>query len=96
VSRLAALSAEALVTQVIVQGVLSGIVAVLCFTRAAELIGAGRAAVFPAMVPAAAIVLGIPLAGEWPNGWQLGGLALVSAGLLIAIGVLPAMWRKRP
>jgi drug/metabolite transporter (DMT)-like permease len=45
------------------------------------------------MVPAAAILLGIPLAGEWPNGWQLGGLALVSTGLLIAIGVLPARRR---
>lgn len=93
-SRLAALSTAALATQVIVQGVLSGVVAVIFFTRAAELAGAARAAVFPALVPAAAILIGIPVAGEWPNGVQLLGLAIVTAGLLAAIGVFNR--RRKP
>jgi drug/metabolite transporter (DMT)-like permease len=86
--RLTAMPIETLLVQVLVQGVLSGVVAVVLFTRAAELVGAARAATFPALVPAAAIVVGIPVAGEWPNAWQLGGLAVVSVGLLVAIGAL--------
>jgi drug/metabolite transporter (DMT)-like permease len=87
-SRIANLPLATLATQVLVQGVLSGVVAVILFTRAAELLGPARAAIFPALVPAAAILIGIPVTGEWPNGWQLGGLTLVSLGLLTALGVL--------
>ncbi len=87
-SRIVNLAPAALATQVIVQGLLSGVVAVVLFTRSAELLGASRAAIFPALVPAAAILIGIPLAGEWPNAWQMAGLGLVTAGLLVAIGVI--------
>jgi drug/metabolite transporter (DMT)-like permease len=87
-SHLLAMPASVLVPQIIVQGVLSGVVAVVCFTRAAENLGAARAALFPALVPASAILMGIPIAGEWPNALQMLGLALVSLGLLVAMGVL--------
>jgi drug/metabolite transporter (DMT)-like permease len=88
ISRIAALPISSLFAQIVVQGVLSGVVAVVLFTRAAELLGPSRAAIFPALVPAAAILIGIPVTGELPNLWQIGGLGLVSLGLLIAIGVL--------
>jgi drug/metabolite transporter (DMT)-like permease len=91
VGRLLALAPSMLLAQVLVQGVLSGVVAVIAYTRAAALLGPARAAVFPAMVPAVAILLGIPLAGEWPTLLQMAGLALVSAGLLVAIGVVKAL-----
>ena len=87
-SHLLSIPAAVLVPQILVQGVLSGVVAVICFTRAAEKLGAARAALFPALVPASAILMGIPLAGEWPNLGQMLGLALVSLGLLVAMGVL--------
>lgn len=87
-SHLLSIPASVLVPQILVQGVLSGVVAVICFTRAAEQLGAARAALFPALVPASAILLGIPLAAEWPDGMQLLGLGLVSLGLLVAMGVL--------
>jgi drug/metabolite transporter (DMT)-like permease len=87
-AHLLALPPSVLLPQILVQGVLSGVVAVICFTRAAEQLGAARAALFPALVPASAILLGIPLAGEWPGGVQLLGLGLVSFGLLVAMGVL--------
>ncbi len=77
-----------LLPQILVQGVLSGVVAVICFTRAAENLGAARAALFPALVPASGILMGIPIAGEWPNLAQFLGLGLVSLGLLVAMGVL--------
>lgn len=87
-SRLMALPFETLLLQVVVQGLLSGVLAVLFFTRAAELLGTGRAAIFPALVPAAAIVMGVPIAHEWPTPWQWAGLGVVSVGLLVAIGAL--------
>lgn len=84
--RLTAVPMATLLTQVIIQGVLSGVVAVIAYTRAAELLGPARAAIFPALVPAAAILIGIPVTGEWPSLLQAGGLGIVSLGLLIAIG----------
>lgn len=74
--------------QIIVQGVLSGVVAVLAFSRAVQLLGTGRASVFAAMVPAAAILLGVPIVGEIPTVLQGTGLVVVTIGLLVAIGVI--------
>jgi drug/metabolite transporter (DMT)-like permease len=92
--RLLALPTATLLTQVLIQGVLSGVVAVIAYTRAAELLGPARAAIFPALVPAAAIIIGIPVTGEIPTIVQLSGLALVSFGLLVAIGVVSFMKRS--
>ncbi len=85
--RLLALPTSTLLTQVIVQGALSGVVAVILYTRAAELLGPAKAAIFPALVPAAAILIGIPVTGEWPNLLQAAGLGIVSLGLMVAIGM---------
>lgn len=86
--RLLAAPLPMLAAQILVQGVLSGVVAVIAFSKAVQIIGAGRAAVFPALVPAVAILIGMPVTGEVPNSLQLAGLALVSTGLLVAIGVI--------
>jgi drug/metabolite transporter (DMT)-like permease len=88
VERLLALPAKVLFAQILVQGVLSGVVAVIAFSRAVQLLGPGRAALFPALVPASAIVLGVPIVGEWPTLLQASGLAVVTTGLLIAIGIV--------
>ncbi len=92
--RLLALPTMTLVSQIVIQGVLSGVVAVIAYTRAAELLGPARAAIFPALVPAAAMIIGIPVTGEVPTGFQLGGLGLVSIGLLVAIGIIRFPRRK--
>jgi drug/metabolite transporter (DMT)-like permease len=86
--RILALPAPELAAQIVVQGVLSGVVAVLAFTSAVKWLGASRAAAFPAMVPVTAILMGIPVAGEWPNALQMGGLAVVVAGLALAVGLV--------
>lgn len=86
--RLLALPLHILMTQIVVQGVFSGVLAVIFYTRAAELLGPAKAAIFPALVPAAATLIGIPVVGEIPTLAQFAGLALVSIGLLIAIGVI--------
>ncbi len=81
---LLALPAATLVQQVVIHGVLSGIVAVFAFGRAVELLGPPRAAAFPALVPAIAILVGIPITGEWPLPVQILGLGIVTLGLLIS------------
>lgn len=81
------LPVSVLATQVIVQGVLTGAVSVVAYSSAIRLLGATRAAIFPALVPASAILLGIPIAGELPTLLQGAGLAIVSLGLLVSIGI---------
>jgi drug/metabolite transporter (DMT)-like permease len=63
------------------------------FSRAIALLGVSRAVLFPAIVPALAVLLGIPLLGEWPTAIQIAGLCLVSAGLMTAIGIASQAWR---
>lgn len=70
-----------LAEQVVVQGVLSGIVAVFAFGRAVELLGAARAAALPALVPVVATLIGIPVTGELPGSLQVAGLVVVTLGL---------------
>ena len=56
--------------------------------EAVRVLGVSRAVLFPAMVPAVSILIGIPIVGEIPGTLQIAGLALVTAGLLVTIGVL--------
>lgn len=87
-----AASFDVLATEIVVQGLLAGIVAVLAFTRSVELLGASRAAMIPALVPVASILIGIPMTGEWPTLFQVAGLAVVTFGLIVASGIrLPTL-----
>ena len=79
------------VAQVLVQGVLSGVASVLAISKAVQLLGPSRAAIFPAITPAAAIILGVPIAGEIPTALQFLGLAIVSFGLLFNVGAMSVM-----
>jgi len=83
--RLSATPIAMLIEQGVVQGLLSGIVALFTFARAVQYLGAGRAALFPALAPAVAILLGVPLVGELPTIAQWCGLAICTLGLLIAL-----------
>jgi drug/metabolite transporter (DMT)-like permease len=74
-----------LVEQVVAQGVLSGVVAIFAFSRAVAALGASRAALFPAVAPGVAILLGIPVTGEVPSLAQVSGLLILSAGLLLPL-----------
>ncbi len=82
---LLALPLAELLLQAVVQGLLVGVIAILAFTKSVALLGAGRAAFFPALVPALALVIGIPVAGEVPSPAQWVGLAVVSSGLLLGV-----------
>jgi drug/metabolite transporter (DMT)-like permease len=96
VPHLLALPTRELVLQSVTQGLLSGTFATIAYNWIISLLGAGRAVLFPALVPGLAIVIGIPVLGETPTLVQLFGLAAAMLGLMIALGVvrLPGMMRK--
>ena len=66
--------------QALVQGVFAGPAATYLFTRAVVLLGAGRAAVYPSLVPPFSLLIGFLTLGEVPSVSQLIGLAVVIAG----------------
>jgi drug/metabolite transporter (DMT)-like permease len=66
--------------QAVVQGVFAGAGAVYLFTRAVILLGAGRASLFPALVPPFTLLIGAVMIGEIPSLLQLTGLVIVLAG----------------
>jgi drug/metabolite transporter (DMT)-like permease len=74
--------------QAVAHGLGAGLVAVLAYSRAAILLGPGRAAFFGAMVPGAAPLLAIPVLGEVPSALQVAGLLAVVVGLLLAFGAV--------
>lgn len=84
--RLTTLPADALLAQGIAQGLIQGVVTLLAYSKAIAILGVSRAVLFPAVVPAISILIGIPLVGEWPDHMQITGLALVTIGLLAAVG----------
>lgn len=86
--RLAALPAPYLAVQLVAQGLGAGVLALICYGKAVEILGAGSAALFPAMVPAATLIVGIPITGELPGPLEWLGAAMATTGLAIALGAL--------
>jgi drug/metabolite transporter (DMT)-like permease len=66
--------------QAVVQGIFSGPMAIYLFARSVRALGAARAAVFAALVPAATLVVGRLTLGEEPSMTQVGGLLIVLIG----------------
>jgi len=71
--------------QVVVQGILAGVLPIYLFARAVILIGAGRAATFPALVPGFSLIIGYFALGVVPSIAQLIGLAIVVIGFRFAL-----------
>jgi drug/metabolite transporter (DMT)-like permease len=66
--------------QALVQGILAGPGAIYLFTRSVGLLGAGRAAVFPSLVPGFTLLIGFLALGEVPTWAQIAGFAIVLLG----------------
>jgi drug/metabolite transporter (DMT)-like permease len=66
--------------QLVAQGILAGAGATYLFTRAVVLLGAGRGAVFPSLVPGFTLLIGFLVLGDEPSVAQLAGLAIVMMG----------------
>ena len=66
--------------QAVLQGLLAGPGAIYLFTRSVVLLGAGRAAVFPTLVPPCVLLIGWIALGVVPSLPQFIGLAIVLIG----------------
>jgi drug/metabolite transporter (DMT)-like permease len=66
--------------QAIVQGMFAGAGAIYLFTRSVVLLGAGRAVLFPSLVPPLTLLIGYLAIGEVPSISQLAGLVIVVIG----------------
>ena len=71
--------------QVVVQGLIAGVLPIFLFARAVVLLGAGRAATFPALVPGFSLVIGYLALGVVPSIAQLVGLVIVVVGFRFAL-----------
>jgi drug/metabolite transporter (DMT)-like permease len=72
--------------QVIVQGFLTAIVALLLYGRMVSLLGATSAAAFVALTPVMTGLMGIPVLGEWPTAIDWVAIALISIGVYVVSG----------
>jgi len=66
--------------QAVVQGVFAGPGSTYLFTHSVGLLGAGRAAVFPSLVPGLTLLVGYLVLGEVPTVLQLVGFVVVLIG----------------
>jgi drug/metabolite transporter (DMT)-like permease len=84
--RLAEVPLADLTFQMIFQGIVVTIIALVLYGRAIFILGASGGSAFGALVPALSAVLAIPLLAEWPttSGWI--GIVLISAGVYLASG----------
>jgi drug/metabolite transporter (DMT)-like permease len=73
------------ILQVVVQGVIAGMLPIYLFARAVILLGAGRAATFPALVPVFSLIIGFFALGVVPSIPQLIGLVIVVIGFRFAL-----------
>ena len=71
--------------QMVVQGLLAGVLPIYLFARAVILLGAGRAATFPALVPGFGVIIGYLALGVVPSIAQLIGLVIVVIGFRFAL-----------
>lgn len=79
--------------QFLLQGVISGLIALTTYSGAVERLGASRAAAFGALVPVVATLTAIPVLGEIPDGYTIVYGGIICLGVVLASGVLA---RRRP
>jgi drug/metabolite transporter (DMT)-like permease len=68
---------------------------ILGYSHAIRVLGVSKAALFPCAVPAASLLIGIPVLGEIPSAEQVAGMAMVTVGLLVAIGLFRRLYTGR-
>lgn len=71
--------------QVLAQGIIAGVLPIFLFARAVTILGAGRAATFPALVPGFSLVIGYLALGVIPSLAQVIGLTIVLIGFRLAM-----------
>lgn len=80
--------------QAFYQGALGGSLAIVLYAAAISRLGSGLAGLFPAMIPPLAVLLAIPIAGQWPSAMQLAGVAIAASGLILSLDLAGALIRR--
>jgi drug/metabolite transporter (DMT)-like permease len=83
--RIAHTDGSLLAIEVWVQGVLAGMGTVYTYAKTVQLLGAARAAIFPALIPGLATLMGWPVLGHIPTPTEAIGLTLAVVGLLVTV-----------
>lgn len=84
-ARLMATEPRVLVVEVLVQGLIAGAGTLYSYAKMVSLLGAARAAVFPALAPGLAALMAWPVLGRLPSPAEGLGLFIAMLGLLIAV-----------
>lgn len=71
--------------QVLAQGIAVAILGMFFYTEAVRRLGAPRAAIFGALAPALAVLIGMAVLGEVPSPLTLVGIALVMGGVVMVV-----------
>ena len=69
----------------VIQGLIAGAGTLFTYARTVSLLGAGRAAIFPALTPGLAALLAWPVLGHMPTTAETTGCVVVMAGLILAV-----------
>jgi drug/metabolite transporter (DMT)-like permease len=85
--RIAGLPPATLLVQLAVQGLAAGVLAVIAYGVAVQRLGAARAALFPAIVPALTLALGSLSSGTPPQLFEIAGALLATLGLVVAVAL---------
>jgi drug/metabolite transporter (DMT)-like permease len=85
VDRLAHADGSLLAIEVWVQGILAGTGIVYAYAKTVQLLGAARAAIFPALIPGIAALIGWPVLGHIPTVTEAIGMTLAIVGLLVTV-----------
>ncbi len=81
-------------SQAFYQGLLGGCLGSVAIAKAVARLGAGEAALFPALVPSGALLLAIPILREWPSVSEMAGIAICTLGLLTAFDFAHRLRRR--
>ncbi len=83
------------IEQAVYQGILGGALAIAAFAACILRLGTGTAALFPALLPPAAILVAIPLTGSLPTALEFTGIAFATTGLVVALDVTRRLVARR-
>ena len=90
VSRLGSASWDEIATQAVYQGLLVGGLSIVAFNRAIILLGPAGAALVTSLVPVAATLLAIPIAGETPGPLELAAILAIGVGVYVGVSAKEA------
>lgn len=71
--------------EVLIQGVIAGAGTLFTYAKMVSMLGAARAAVFPALAPGLAAMMAWPVLGHVPTPAETAGLVIAMTGLVIAV-----------